>query len=97
MPQLVLLALLIFAVLVFSRRIRRIIFHVHVRNFFVILTFVTIIALCATVGYMLWKYWWPIYMAKPTVLYEDATLEQDMNPVTPGTGGPYKPAIIQTR
>ena len=97
MPELDLLALVILAVLIFSPRIRRIVFHVHVRRFVSIVLFVSLLALIGILGYVTWKYWWPMYMARPTVEYRDETLEQDMNPVTPGTGGPAQPVIIQTR
>ncbi len=97
MPKLVLFALGILAVLIFSRRIRSIVFHVHVRRFLFIVTLVSILALIGIAGYLAWKYWWPMYMAKPTVEYYDETIEQEMNPETPGTGGPPQPVIIQTR
>lgn len=97
MPKLVLFALGILALLILSRRVRGIVFHVHVRRFFTIVAFVTAFAAIGVLGYLLWKYWWPIYMAKPTVEYYDYTIEQDLNPETPGTGGPATPVIIQTR
>jgi|GEM_PF-1956823 len=97
MPKLVLFALGILALLIFSRRIRGIVFHVHVRRFLTIVIMVTVFAILVGAGYLLWKYWWPKYMAKPTVEYYDETIEQEMNPETPGTGGPPQPVIIQTR
>lgn len=97
MPKFVLFALGILVVLIFSRRIRSIVFHVHVRRFLFIVTLVSILALIGVAGYLAWKYWWPMYMAKPTVEYYDETIEQEMSPETPGTGGPASPVIIQTR
>lgn len=97
MPKFVLFALGILALLIFSRRVRGIVFHIHVRRFLFIVTLVSILALIGIAGYLAWKYWWPMYLAKPTVEYYDETIEQELNPETPGTGGPASPVIIQTR
>lgn len=97
MAKLVLWFIIGIIVLVISKRVRAIVFHVHVRRFFLIVMVVGGVTVAGIAGYLIWKYWWPIYMAKPTVEYYDETIEQDLNPATPGTGGPPKPVIIQTR
>lgn len=97
MPKLVLFALGILAVLVFSRRVRGIVFHVHVRRFVLIFFTMTFITVLGVAAYFLYKFWWPRYMAKPTVEVYDETIDQEINPETPGTGGPKDPVIIQTR
>ncbi len=97
MAKLVLMAIGILAVLVFSKRIRRIVFHIRVRRFFLTVLIVTFLAILGLALYLAYKYWWPKYMAIPTVIIYDETVEEDLTPVTPGTGGPAQPVIIQTR
>lgn len=97
MARLVLFAVGIVVLLVLSRRVRAVVFHLHVRRFVLIFVTVTLIAAASVGGYFLWKYWWPIFMAKPTVQWSDTTIELDEHPETPGTGGPASPVIIQTR
>lgn len=97
MPKIILLIVVLIGVLVFSRSLRAAVFHVRVRQFFVIVFFVTVALFFAALCYVTWKYLWPLYMKQPTVLMTDTTLEHDENPVTPGAGGPYKPTVIQVR
>jgi hypothetical protein len=97
MAKLVLWLIIGIVVLVISKRTRAIIFHVHVRRFFLIVMVVGGFTVAGIGGYLAWKYWWPLYMATPTVEYYDQTLEEDLDPTTPGTGGPATPVIIQTR
>jgi hypothetical protein len=52
--------------------------------FYLIGTLIAFIIL-ALVGWLLWQ-WWLVQQARPTMLWEDTTLEQEMNPYTPGTG-----------
>lgn len=95
MPVVILCALAFLALLLLSRRLRPLIFHVHVRHFFLIVCIVSIVVMMGIVAVLLWKYWWPIYMATPVVEYRDETVEEEKNPYTPGTGGPPQPVIIQ--
>ena len=97
MARIVLIAVGIIVLLVVSRRVRRVVFHIHVRRFILIFTIVALLVVLGVGGYFAWKYWWPLYMAKPTSEWHDTTLELDANPETPGTGGPAQPVIIQTR
>lgn len=97
MPKLVLFALGILVLLVFSRRLRGVLFHIRVRRFALIFFTITLITVVGVVFYFLYKFWWPRYMAKPTVEVYDETIDQEINPETPGTGGPKDPVIIQTR
>lgn len=97
MPKIILVLVIGVIVLALSKNVRRFVFHVHVRRFLLIFSTLTFIALCIIGGYFAWKYWWPLFMAKPTVEWHDVTLEQEQNPDTPGTGGPATPVIIQTR
>lgn len=68
-----------------------------IAHFILIVIVVSILACIGVGSYFLWKYWWPIYMALPTVEYRDETIEQDNSPITPGTGGPRQPVIIQNQ
>lgn len=97
MAKIVLILLALVGVLVVSRRIRSIVFHVRVRQFVIIFFVVCIVLILGGLGYLAWKYWWPMYMRLPTVEWTDTTLERDRNPVTPGAGGAPTPTIIQTR
>lgn len=97
MAKLVLILVLVIGVLVVSRRIRSVVFHVRVRQFFIIVLFVCLVLALSGFGYLAWKYWWPLYMKQPTVQWTDTTLEHDESPVTPGAGGPSTPTEIQVR
>jgi hypothetical protein len=97
MPTFVFWFIIACILLVISKRIRSIIFHLHVRRFVLIFSILSFLALLGLGGYLAWKFWWPLFMAKPTVEWQDTTVEIDMNPVTPGTGGTPQPVIIQTR
>ncbi len=97
MAKLVLLLAVIIGILVVSRRLRAIIFHIRVRQFFVIFFVLVVFFLIGGLAYAAWKYWWPVYMKQPTVQWTDTTLEHDASPVTPGAGGPVKPTEIQIR
>jgi len=97
MPILVLAIVAFVVVLVVSKRIRSVLFHVQVRQFLFIVGCVTILLIIAGAGYAAWKYWWPLYMEIPVVEWNDSTLEKDSNPVTPGAGGPKTPTVIQVR
>ncbi len=95
MPIVILCALGLLVLLLFSRRLLPVVFHVHVRHFLLITCVVSVVVIIGLSAFLLWKYWWPIYMATPVVEYRDETLEEDKNPYTPGTGGPPQPVIIQ--
>ncbi len=97
MAKIVLIAVVILGVLVVSRPLRAIVFHVRVRQFVTIFFVMIILSLIAGLGYAGWKYWWPMYMKQPTMQWTDTTLEHDEAPVTPGAGGPVKPTQIQIR
>ena len=52
--------------------------------FYFIGTLLACIAI-ALAGWLLWQ-WWLREQARPTMQWKDTTLEQDMQPYTPGTG-----------
>lgn len=97
MAKLVLVVVIVLGVLVISRPLRAIVFHVRVRQFVTIFIVTLVLFLMAGLGYAAWKYWWPMYMKQPTMQWTDTTLEQDAEPETPGAGGPVKPTQIQIR
>lgn len=97
MARIILIAIVVVAALVMSRKLRGIVFHMRVRRFLFIFTTVCFLALLGASGYYAWKYWWPIYMKQPTVEWTDTTIEHDSNPETPGAGGPVVPTLIQVR
>lgn len=84
MQTLVLVGLGIVLLLTFNKRLRSAVLHPHVTRFFLIVVSMTFLFALGVGGYFGWKYWLPIYMAQPRADWQDTTLEQDMNPVTPG-------------
>lgn len=85
MSKLILVVAVLTFALVWSPRLRGIIFHLHVRRFALIFVTVAILSGLGLSGYYAWKYWWPHYMSLPTVQWHDTTIQEDKNPVTPGT------------
>lgn len=82
--KIILVAIAITLLLTFNRCLRSAVLHPHVTRFFLIVLCMTFLAVLVIAGYFGWKYWWPVYMAQPRVEWHDTTLEQELNPVTPG-------------
>ncbi|MDD5054923.1 MAG: hypothetical protein PHZ00_01500 [Candidatus Peribacteraceae bacterium] len=53
-----------------------------------LLYFIVVALACMVIALTVWllRQWWATQQARPTTQWRDTTVEQELNPYTPGTG-----------
>ena len=96
MPQILLVVIILIALAIVSRKVRAVLLHVKLWRFLrVFIMTLFIIALLAVIAGSAWYWWTVLRLREPQTSWNDETIQQDMHPVTPGSGGPKKPTLVE--